>query len=224
MKINKNVIHGFIIFMGLFFIQTISLHAQVTIGSGESPHKDALLDLKENNLGTSSKGLLLPRVTLSSTTSPDPLSNHIEGMAVYNTVTTSDVVPGYYYNDGSKWIRLLEGDSQAMPKFFYMPSIVLPTDASDSSYDSSTEEFTVDLYTLYADQFGLSDSSSSTKNPAASSLPVVEKTALDYFITYYDNSVFTDVTLSDAGVLKYKLFSEITLSEKTFMNIVFRVK
>ncbi|MDR1503046.1 MAG: hypothetical protein LBT43_11400 [Prevotella sp.] len=41
--------------------------AQVTIGSNETPNVDALLDLTETSAGTSTKGLLLPRVSLSST-------------------------------------------------------------------------------------------------------------------------------------------------------------
>jgi hypothetical protein len=48
----------------LFFL-TQSIQAQVTIGSDTEPNKDALLDLKQNNTGSSSKGLLLPRVSLS---------------------------------------------------------------------------------------------------------------------------------------------------------------
>lgn len=91
------------------------LEAQVTIGSGIPPHKDALLDLKEDNGGSSEKGLLLPRVALSQTTSPSPLSEHVEGMTVYNTATTGDVVPGYYYSDGTKWILLGSGGSGSNP-------------------------------------------------------------------------------------------------------------
>jgi len=49
------------------------------------------------------KGLLMPRVALTGTTSISPLSAHVAGMVVYNTVTSGDVIPGYYYNDGTKW-------------------------------------------------------------------------------------------------------------------------
>jgi len=50
------------------------------------------------------KGLLMPRIALQSTTSFAPLSAHVTGMIVYNTAKAGDVSPGYYYNDGSKWI------------------------------------------------------------------------------------------------------------------------
>jgi hypothetical protein len=52
------------------------LKAQVTIGYNGSPSQNALLDLKQNSGGTSTKGLILPRVPLQSTNSPAPMSNH----------------------------------------------------------------------------------------------------------------------------------------------------
>ena len=197
--------------------------AQVTIGSGETPNLDALLDLSEN-AGISTKGLLLPRVPLVSTALPDPLSAHVAGMTVYNITSTADIDPGYYYNDGEKWVKLFPEVSAVTPKYFYMPSVVLPTDTSDPTYNTGTQEFTLDLYTLYAGQFGMTNTASSIRGSGATALPVLSSNALEYFITYYDNTVFQNVTLSNVGVLKYKLFSEFTYSEKTFMNIVLKVK
>jgi uncharacterized protein (TIGR02145 family) len=52
-------------------------------------------------------GLALPRVALTSTNSYSPLKEHVKGMIVYNTATVGDITPGTYYNDGSKWIRLV---------------------------------------------------------------------------------------------------------------------
>ena len=49
------------------------------------------------------KGLLMPRVALTGTTSFSPLTAHVAGMVVYNTATSGDVLPGYYCNDGTKW-------------------------------------------------------------------------------------------------------------------------
>jgi len=47
----------------------------------------------------------LPRVALVATAKASPLTAHVAGMYVYNTVTANDVSPGVYYNDGTKWIR-----------------------------------------------------------------------------------------------------------------------
>jgi len=92
-----------ILLMVVLFNQPIK--AQVTIGSQNAPDGNALLDLRQNTADSlSTKGLLLPRVALTSTTSFTPLTAHVKGMTVYNTATAGDVTPGIYYNDGSKWV------------------------------------------------------------------------------------------------------------------------
>jgi len=213
-----------LLIIAFFFYFTAE--AQITIGSGIAPHEEALLDLKETNNGTSDKGLLMPRVSLSATSSASPMTSHVEGMTVYNTSTIADVIPGYYYNDGNKWTRLaISGESQGHG-FFYMPSIVLPTDTGDPAYyDSATETFTVDLYGAYASQFGMTASNVvSNSSASTTTVYVVANTALDYFITYYDNAVFSNVNVTVTGVLTYKLISGHTITENTFMNIVFKEK
>ena len=84
-------------------LTTSAMRSQVTIGSLTPPSDGSLLDLKETAGGTSTKGLLLPRVSLQSTTSPSPLVSHEKGMLVYNTDSVNDVMPGIYYNDGNGW-------------------------------------------------------------------------------------------------------------------------
>lgn len=105
----------YILFFTLF---SINSYSQVTIGWGDPANKNALLELKENKDGTSSKGLLYPRVSLVTVSSPAPMTDHVEGMVVYNIATSDDSVdeldkvsPGNYYNDGYKWIRV--SDSEA---------------------------------------------------------------------------------------------------------------
>jgi hypothetical protein len=67
--------------------------------TGAAPNASAGLDVDFPD-----KGMLIPRVALTGTANFAPLSAHIAGMIVYNTATTGDVVPGFYYNNGSKWI------------------------------------------------------------------------------------------------------------------------
>ena len=95
----------------LFVVTTVS--AQVGLGT-RTPHPDAMLELAATN-----KGILLPRVALVSSTAVAPLTAHVAGMSVYNTATAGDVTPGYYYNDGSKWVKLATG--------------AVPTDATANS-------------------------------------------------------------------------------------------
>jgi hypothetical protein len=96
-KTNKLII---LLFLGLF---THGAYAQVKVGNNPTTiNSNSVLELEATN-----KGLLLPRVALSATNNASPLSAHVAGMIVYNTATAgtlpNDVVPGYYYNDGTKW-------------------------------------------------------------------------------------------------------------------------
>lgn len=188
---------------------------------GEAPDSNALLDLKNQADNSSTKGLLLPRVALSSTTLATPMSQHVAGMSVYNTATADDVMPGYYINDGTKWVR---SGSDGAKNQFYMPSIILPTDPSslpDSNYTYSGTTFSIDLYNLYKEQYGLSSPATSLKSAGAPSLDIIDADQLYYYIVYFDNAVFSNVQVSAAGALTYQLVSGYTISEKTFMNILF---
>lgn len=78
--------------------------AQVKIGSNPTTiNPSSILEIESTN-----KGLLMPRVALISTVDPSPLASHSAGMILYNTATSGtapdNVVPGIYYNDGSRWI------------------------------------------------------------------------------------------------------------------------
>ncbi|MCC5923627.1 MAG: hypothetical protein JJT77_07560, partial [Crocinitomicaceae bacterium] len=89
----------------LFTLTTLILFSQ-NLGVNEDgtlPDSDAILDIKSEN-----KGLLVPRVTLTNTTSSAPLSAGLpNSILVFNTATVNDVVPGYYYWDGSAWLKLI---------------------------------------------------------------------------------------------------------------------
>ena len=99
----KTTIKSIFIFC-LLFIVTISIKAQVGIGTG-SPNGSSMLEINATN-----KGVLIPRVTLTGSTDATTIATPATSLLVYNTATTSDVVPGYYYNSGTSgspvWIRL----------------------------------------------------------------------------------------------------------------------
>lgn len=86
-----------ILLFSMFFVT--SMYAQIGIGT-TSPNQYSALDINGEE-----GGLLMPRVALTSTSSNSPIGSHVEGMTVYNTANTGDVTPGFYYNDGSKWVR-----------------------------------------------------------------------------------------------------------------------
>lgn len=82
---------------------------------GDNPaviNPNSILELESPN-----QGLLLPRIALVSTASTSPLTTHIAGMTVYNTSAQNDVMPGYYYNDGTKWVKLINMGNLSAPAF-----------------------------------------------------------------------------------------------------------
>ncbi|AWH86828.1 hypothetical protein HYN59_17690 [Flavobacterium album] len=84
----------------VFCLLFSGLYAQVGIGT-ITPNASAVLELK-----SSSKGLLIPRVSLVSTTDAVTVPSPAAGLLVYNTVSQNDVLPGFYYWDSS-WKPLL---------------------------------------------------------------------------------------------------------------------
>jgi hypothetical protein len=85
----------------LLFISLSGFSQNVAINTtGTAPNSSAGLDVDFPN-----KGILIPRVALVSTSSFAPLSAHVAGMIVYNTATAGNVVPGFYYDDGTKWTQ-----------------------------------------------------------------------------------------------------------------------
>ncbi|WP_316801642.1 hypothetical protein, partial [Pedobacter frigidisoli] len=118
---------------------------------------------------------------------------------------------------------ILKQVKAAMPKFFYMPSVVIPTAADQFVAESGVtgESFgTMNLYDRYSKQF-LTPLKSS---PGAPALPIIAKTDLYYYVTWYDTTVFTNVQVSAAGVLTYTVVPGADVTVGSFMNIVFAVK
>ena len=79
--------------------------AQVRIGGDGAPNAAAVLDLNATdttNYGT--KGLALPRVSLSSNTAILAGTANLAGMLVYNTGGT--LTNGIYYWKGNQWVRI----------------------------------------------------------------------------------------------------------------------
>lgn len=78
-------------------ILTSPMFGQVGIGT-ITP--SAALDISSTN-----DGLLLPRIALNNTTTATVTTPTVSEL-VYNTSTVGDVTPGFYYWDGTKWVRL----------------------------------------------------------------------------------------------------------------------
>ena len=98
-----------LIFSVAFIVFSINLNGQTGIGTN-TPHVSAKLDVSATN-----KGFLPPRVALLSTTDVATITTPATGLVVYNTNTTgsspNNVIPGYYYWDGTKWNGLVGQDA-----------------------------------------------------------------------------------------------------------------
>lgn len=187
--------------------------AQTKIGvvgkSNPDINSNAILELESEN-----KGLLLPRIALTETTKADPLSDHVSGMTVYNTATVADVVPGFYYNDGTKWQQMVTTDNKAV-KFFYMPTITFDT--------SVLGDGRKELYEEYKKQFTMTSGNAVKSTSAPAVIPhFPAATDLYYYVTDFDPAVFSDIVIDDNGVMTYKIIGNGTPT--SIMNIVFVVK
>ena len=96
-----------LLFFGLFALLG---HCQTGIGT-TTPNASARLEVASTD-----RGFLPPRVALTATNSFTPIlgtSSAATGLLVYNTATTTNipnnVVPGYYYWNGTAWIQISGG-------------------------------------------------------------------------------------------------------------------
>lgn len=75
--------------------------------TGANPNASAMLDVVSTN-----KGVLVPRVALTATNAAGPITAPATSLLVYNTATagagSTAVTPGFYYWNGSAWIRFSE--------------------------------------------------------------------------------------------------------------------
>ena len=89
-------------FIALSMVET-TLNAQVGIGTS-MPNPSAQLEIVSND-----KGILIPKVALTSSVDPSTIANgNVEGLLIFNTASVSDVVPGFYYWNGTKWSKIAD--------------------------------------------------------------------------------------------------------------------
>jgi hypothetical protein len=105
MKKNLSLILMFLITSACVFAQNVGINS-----TGAAPAASAMLDITSTD-----KGLLVPRVALTAANSASPVTSPETSLLVYNTATAGtapdNVVPGYYYWDGTAWIALVTSSS-----------------------------------------------------------------------------------------------------------------
>ncbi|MES2419483.1 MAG: hypothetical protein V4541_14955, partial [Bacteroidota bacterium] len=166
-------------------------------------------------------GELINAVT-TITTNSTPGSNTLAITGLQSGSITPDAITGIAPDKivvaGSS-NGVLKTVNAAMPKFFYMPAVIFDTSVIGPTV------LTKDLHDLYKAQFtGFEGSKSKYKNGSApKDIPNIPlASGLDYYITYNDDAAIEIVSISDAGILSYKVVGSASAS--TYMNIVFVVK
>jgi hypothetical protein len=153
----------------------------VNVGIGTTtPDTTAILELKSIN-----RGLLLPRIALTNTTSASPLGYHTAGMTLYNTATagsgTTAVTPGYYYDNGSAWVRLQDASPTSVNWSLTGNAGTVP----GTNFMGTTDDEDV-IFKRNNVQSGLLDNASGNTSFGVASLnpssPNVQNTAIGYSI------------------------------------------
>ena len=176
-------------------------------------------------------GALTESTTISTTTANNLKITGLDTVAQTVTPTASMDKVMIVASDGT-----LKQAKAVMPKFFYAPAVYIPTHDTTTGV-LLTDTQTVELYNEYKKQFewhGTTDnltfatSGENAYGQARSSnsvnLPVLASTDLEYFVTYYDATVFSNVQINATGTMTYTVLPNVSITPRTFINVVFKVK
>lgn len=215
------------IYFTFLFLISIFAHAQVGYGTAV-PDKSAAIEILATD-----KGILIPRVTLTSVT--QKLQSNIDNanaLLIFNNGTT--LPQGFYYwkanvvsgTDNGTWIAV-GSDVSSMPKFFYMPSIVINTGVNATGltrdlYKEYYGQFTGQIYDVVNSQFIPNPDFIKSDNAPALIPNIPLATGLYYYITDYDKTALDNLSIDANGVLTYDVIGSGT--DYSFVNIVFVVK
>lgn len=110
---------------------------------------------------------------------------------------------------------VLKQVKSAMPKFFYMPSILLDT-------ETISEQHTVDLYAEFTKQFNNIPANYNSTGAVANLTFIPKVEDLEYYVTYADDKVIKIDSVSSKGEMTYTVVKQARST--SFVNIVFVVK
>jgi hypothetical protein len=158
----KSFTSVFVILLCMVF----SIRAQNNVGindNNSNPNASAMLDVY-----STSKGLLIPRIALTSSTTAAPVTAPVTSLLIYNTATTGDVIPGFYYWNGSKWIGLSSDGFLTAPY---------------ASYIDTTDQVTASTTTAYPVKYNINDAQYGFTHTAGTSAITADYTG-KYLITF----------------------------------------
>lgn len=140
--------------------------ASTSVGIGTTSPKGVLDVTSDTN------GILIPRVALTATTTQAPVVDPQGGTLqtstlVYNTATASDVYPGFYFWNGSNWVRF-DADGENNPKYYTATgttSVGIPSTYTLAPQMEITFTPKDDLALVHFSASGFSSSGSCGENP-----------------------------------------------------------
>lgn len=185
------------LFITVALLAGSALFSQIGIGI-PNPDMSSALDVSDPN-----KGVLIPRISDLST-----ITNPANGLLVYD-LTRQALTQNIGIPASPNWVPI----SGNIVKFFYMPSISIDTSTMGTGR-------TKNLFQLYQTQFS-TPKVSSTGAPAG--IPFFTNASdLYYYVTDFDNTVLSNVSIDANGILSYDVIGSATAC--SFVNIVFVIK
>ncbi|WP_299769114.1 hypothetical protein [uncultured Dokdonia sp.] len=132
------------ILLSFLAFQTATIQAQVAIGTTQLD-AGAIFQVDSND-----KGVLIPRISLTSNTDVTTIENPAEGLTIYNIATvnnsTNSITPGLYYWNGVQWSRLL---SRGYSRQFIQESQNLINTTSDVPINGLNQTIEVPFSGIY---------------------------------------------------------------------------
>jgi len=108
-----------------------------SVGIGNNnPDPSAILDMSNGN----NKGMLVPKVALTDTNMAAPVSSPATGLMVFNTNTQNNVIPGYYFWEGTKWMRIFSTNLPVVSTVSVTAPIVNTGTARDPNIGITTSD------------------------------------------------------------------------------------
>lgn len=207
---------------------TAALPYQVGVNAGNGTTLGVVRQATDNPTVNVTNGELAVNLTntVLSGEVTGPLNNTIVKDNVIDTanlmdsaVTTTKIHPATGDTSTSKVLTtnkdgVVEWSTSARPDFFYYPAINIKLDTN-----------TLDLYGIYKNRWENTNMPKST-NTEESSLAslVLPANMIDIYITYYDTNVIDSIQISNAGVMTYTLKPNYSVTDESYMNIVFKVR
>lgn len=166
-----------IVFTIILFSASVTKAQNVGINAtGATPDPSAALDIAFEN-----KGVLIPRIALTSKLDANPIAAPATSLLVYNTATSgtspNNVRPGFYYWNGTNWVRIKNKTNKK-----FLPSDVNCT--SSTLIDVTGLSFPIEIGETYKFKFFIIYTASATSRGSRWTLNGPTANFLRYFSTY----------------------------------------